>query len=77
MTLLNICSLFRVGGEGGKMLVECAFTILNLRLLLNPVMQLSVLAAAYNSGALAAQVTVKVIEFSIDFEHLFTVSSRW
>ena len=46
------------------MLVECAFTILNLRLLLNPVMQLSVLATAYyNSGALAAQVTVKVIEF--------------
>ena len=27
------------------MLVECAFTILNLRLLLNPVMKLSVLAA--------------------------------
>ena len=59
------------------MLVECAFTILNLRLLLNPVMQLSVLATAYNSGALAAQVTVKVIEFSIDFEHLFIVLSWW
>ena len=60
-----------------KMLVEFVFIILNSRLVLNPVMQLSVLAVAYNSGALEAQVTVKVIEFSIDFEHLFTVSSRW